>query len=71
MTRKSTEVRMGNCYGEFMLGQVNSLHIEMTGLTDNGKAVYIVYLDFSKAFDTVFHKILTDKLLINVGSEVD
>lgn len=48
MTRKSTEVRMGNCYGEFMLGQLNSLHIEMTGLTDNGKAVDIVYLDFSK-----------------------
>lgn len=62
---------MGYHYGEFMLGQLNSLHIEMTGLSDNGKAVDIVYPDFSKAFDTRFHKILIDKLLMNVDSEVD
>lgn len=36
----------------------------MTGLADEEKAVDIVYLDLSKAFDTVSYKYLTDKLLI-------
>ena len=36
----------------------------MPGLGDEGKAVDIVCLDFSKAFDTVSHKILIDKLLM-------
>ncbi|KAK4826734.1 hypothetical protein QYF61_010987 [Mycteria americana] len=34
------------------------------GLVDKGKAVDIVYPDFSKAFDTVSHKNLRDKLLM-------
>jgi len=29
------------------------MHDEMTGLVDNGRPVDIVYLDFSKALDTV------------------
>ncbi|PKU44044.1 rna-directed dna polymerase from mobile element jockey- hypothetical protein [Limosa lapponica baueri] len=36
---------------------------EMTSLADEGRAVDIVYLDFSDAFSTVCHKILRDKLL--------
>jgi len=34
----------------------------MTGWVDEGRAVDVVYLDFSKAFDTVFYNILLGKL---------
>ena len=35
----------------------------MTGLVDKGRAVVIVYLDFSKAFDTVSQKIFIEKVM--------
>ena len=36
---------------------------EMTGSVDEGKAVDVIYLDFSEAFDIVSHNILVKKLL--------
>ncbi|PKU44163.1 rna-directed dna polymerase from mobile element jockey- hypothetical protein [Limosa lapponica baueri] len=36
---------------------------KVTGLVEEGRAVDIVYLDFRKAFNTVSHKTLTEKLM--------
>lgn len=38
---------------------------EMTVLVDQWRAVDTVCLDFSKVFDNVTHKILTDKCLVH------
>ena len=44
------------------LAKLISLYNKMTHFVDDRKAVYGVYLNFSKTFDTLSHSILLEKL---------
>jgi len=56
--------------GRSCLTNLISCYGRVTLLVDEGKAVDVIYVDFCKAFDSVSHSILLEKLQAMAGTGV-
>ena len=55
--------QVGFTKGKSSLNNLIAFYKEMTSLVKDGRAVDVIYLDVSKAFNTVSHNIRIDKLI--------
>lgn len=62
--RQNRFMRRKSCLTNFV-----SLYDKVTHPVDNGKSVDMVVLDSKKAFDTIFHSILMDKMSNNTARQ--
>ncbi|KAK4825167.1 hypothetical protein QYF61_024556 [Mycteria americana] len=62
-TQKGTVQDIEAGSGKSCLTNLIAFYDEMTGSVDEVRALEVVYLDFSKAFNTVCYKILIEKLM--------
>jgi len=65
-TRGSGLASMGFTKGRSFLTNLITFSVQVTHLLDEEKTVDVIYLDFNKDFDSVFHSTLLEKMAAHV-----